>query len=70
MPASYVYNGTEVKLTGRKAFRKLRTKTTYIYEITPLTNEDGSWKKWVQLTELYEITDNNKENNNNEREIP
>lgn len=56
----YVYNGTEVRLTGQKAERKLAggrrgDRVDIIHEITPASTEDGSWKKWVHLKELYEI---------------
>lgn len=62
-PTRYVYNGSEVKLTGQTAERKLAggrrgrsERVDTIYEITPANDEDGSWKKWVHLRELYEIT--------------
>ena len=63
----YVYNGTEVVLTGRTADRDLgspitrgtrKTEQKFIdtlHEITPEDNENGSWKKWVRIEELYQI---------------
>jgi hypothetical protein len=66
----YVYNGAVVVMTGRKARKdqeamtatRRRTATVdELYEITPLDKEDGSWKKWVRMTELYEIVEGNDE---------
>lgn len=64
-PKTYVYQETEVKLTGRtakraaggKASRRTPKTTTeqVVYEITPAEIENGSWKKWVRMAELYEI---------------
>lgn len=57
----YVMGDLEVKLTGRSAVRKStigRNKGAVIsplFEVTPADIEDGSWKKWVKLSELYEI---------------
>jgi hypothetical protein len=34
-----------------------------LYEITPTNEEDGSWKKWVRIEELYEIVNELKPNN-------
>lgn len=70
---NYVYNGTEVEKTGRVAKRestgtRRRTAPELLFEITPVDKEEGSWKKWVQSKELYEIVNNtseeNEENNN------
>lgn len=52
---TYVYNGIEVKLTGRRAKKASRRKDYVVVEITPYDKEDGSWKRWVNPTELYEI---------------
>lgn len=63
---TFVYNGLEVKLTGRIAIKKQETKSrvrrgeitkteTELYEITPVSLEDGSWKKWVEMNELFVI---------------
>jgi len=61
---AYVYNGTVVVKTGRVAKKEItstrRTRTTTadeLYEITPQDIEEGSWKKWVHLSELYLIVD-------------
>ncbi len=70
MGKTYIYDGTEVELTGREARRegrsvKTRSRTTQtadvLVEIKP-TNEMQPWTKWVRLKELYEIVEvNNKE---------
>lgn len=59
---SYVYDNLEVKLTERKAFKETKNRsgiksTLYVYEITPASLEDGSWKKWVEMSELYQIVE-------------
>lgn len=66
MSQQYVYNGQVVVLTGRKAKKDQDTHTTTrrrttsvdeLYEITPFNAEDGSWKKWVRMNELYAIVE-------------
>lgn len=60
---TYVFQNVEVKLTGRTADRELKptrrsTEPTVatLYEITPVDQENsGSWKKWVRISELFEI---------------
>lgn len=58
---TYVYDGTEVVLTGRRAQReRLRSnKVDELHEVKPQDEELGSWKKWVREVELYEIIDSN-----------
>lgn len=51
----YVYNGTEVILTGRKAEKELRRKVDTVFEIKPADELHGSWKKWVRMNELHQI---------------
>lgn len=54
----FVYENVEVKLTGRTAKRSLRSgKTDVIYEVTPASTQNGTWKKWVRLQELFEVSD-------------
>lgn len=59
--AQYVYQDTEVRLTSRTAIKRKTTGrnvgqiATTLYEITPADDEDGSWKKWVRVEDLYEI---------------
>ena len=62
---TYVYDNTEVKLTGRTAEKKTEskgsarraasTKVDELFEITPAGNGVASWKQWVRMTDLYEI---------------
>lgn len=57
--STYVFDGTEVKLTGRKASKKISQNRSHIlHEITPVT-EDFDWKKWVPEEQLYEIQHEN-----------
>lgn len=66
---TFVFNGSEVKLTGRKAIKKAEsisrrnreTKTIIdeMVEITPVSIEDGSWKKWVKLDDMFIIENKN-----------
>lgn len=58
MTKSYVYQDTEVKLTGRKASKPAVTpggKSVTLIEITPLDEDNGTWKKWVPMSVLFEI---------------
>lgn len=62
---TYVYNGTEVKMTGREAIKERtnvnrRTREKEVtnetrYEVTPANDRDGDWKKWVELSELFAV---------------
>lgn len=60
---TYVYDGLEVVLTGRTAKREIggtgrtTTRVDLIHEITPASKEDGSWKKWVRMNDLYKVAD-------------
>ena len=61
---TYVHEGIEVRLTGRTAKKQKRTTSkrvaateTLVHEITPSNAESGSWKKWVKMTDLFEIVD-------------
>ena len=52
---NYVFEGTEVKLTGRTAKKEGIQKELLLYEVTPIDETDGGWKRWVRLTDLYSI---------------
>lgn len=55
---SYVYENTEVQLTGRSGQRKLPSgKVDEVVEVTPVDQMVGSWKKWVHKSSLYEVVD-------------
>lgn len=65
--ATYVYEGAEVKLTGRTASREVKQMTTrtpsgtprvtnhVLYEITPVHQTVGVWFKWVPFESLYKV---------------
>lgn len=60
----YVYENIEVILTGRTAEREVGRKTKrttpridLLVEIRPKDKGDGSWKKFVRMTDLYKIVD-------------
>ena len=70
---TYVYNETEVKMTGRSAKKELEArgrrteaKVFTLYEVTPADNENGSWKNWVKMTDLFEIVQPEEDNNDTE----
>jgi hypothetical protein len=53
---TYVLNDTEVKLTGRKATRNAPGgKQQELVEVTPADEDNGTWKKWVPKSSLFEI---------------
>lgn len=54
----YVLDNVEVKLTGRKATKVLKSGTIdMLYEVTPAQMSSGTWKKWVLMSALYEVSD-------------
>jgi hypothetical protein len=53
---TYVYDGAEVKLTGRKAKKPNMAGTQFeLVEVTPVDEDNGTWKKWVPRQGLFEI---------------
>ena len=56
---TYVFEGVEVKKTGREAIKELKTpagkpaRTLILYEVTPVADFD--WKKWAPPEQLYEV---------------
>lgn len=52
---TYVYNGVEVKMTGRRAKKATRRQEHVLIEVTPYNQNDGTWTKWANPSELYEI---------------
>jgi hypothetical protein len=55
---SYVYENTEVIMTGRSATKELRSgKIDTLYEITPKHSTSGQWKKWVNFSDLFEVSE-------------
>ena len=61
---TYVFEGTEVKKTGRDAHRVVKTlpgqagRIMVLVEITPV-DTDADWKKWVSPDQLYEVRNRN-----------
>lgn len=53
---TYLHDDVEVVLTGRTATRELRRgKTDEKVEIKPTNPLQGSWTKWVRMSDLYTI---------------
>lgn len=56
---TYVYEGVEVKKTGREATRLVKAlpsqgnRLMVLVEITPI--KDFDWVKWVSPDQLYEV---------------
>ena len=56
----WVFENTEVVMTGRKAKKTMRSgKDDILYEITPRHTTSGSWKKWADLNQMYQIINEN-----------
>ena len=54
--ATYVYNGTEVILTGRFAGKTNdRGKTSQLFEVKSIDENGPTLVKWVRLAELHKI---------------
>lgn len=53
--ATYVYNGTEVILTGRVASKTKRGKTSHLFEVKSIDENSPTLVKWVRLAELHKI---------------
>jgi len=58
--STFVFDGVEVKLTGRKAVKRITTvpgkppREMSLVEITPV-DDTFDWKKWVPLDQMYEV---------------
>ena len=54
---TYVYDGVEVVLTGRKAKKpsNVANRVLVLYEVEPLDKESIQWKKWVSTRDIYTI---------------
>lgn len=56
MIETYVFGESEVKKTGRSATKPLPGgKTLTVVEITPVSEFDGTWKKFVNPNTLLTI---------------
>lgn len=62
---TYLYDGKEVRKTGRIARKTLRSgKIHTLYEIEPISVEGKKWSKFVDIEDLYRITSENGTNEN------
>lgn len=53
---TYVLGDIEVKKTGRTASKPMPGGRSFqVVEVTPLSDYDGTWKKWVRPETLFEI---------------
>lgn len=57
MDKTFIYELIEVKATNRiaKKLGPLARPNDTLIEITPLHEENGTWTKFVPMTELYQI---------------
>ena len=69
---TYVLDGVEVALTGRKAHKEWKQivrgreipRVDFIVEVKPVS-KDMDWKKWVKKEELYEVIEEKQQENHN-----
>ena len=59
---TFVYDGVEVRLTGRVAKKAQNPssqdkKQNMLFEVTPV-DKTFDWVKWVRPTDLYKISNN------------
>ncbi len=57
---TYLLDNMEVVPTGRTADKPMKgrrgeNKMLQLHEVTPLDQETGSWKRWVNLEELFVV---------------
>lgn len=56
MDKTFIFEGIEVKATGRFARKSGDTDSKFLLcEITPFSDNDGTWIKWVPVKELFEV---------------
>lgn len=61
---TFVYEGIEVRQTGRFASKEItgmrsRVRKIHLVEITPVNTDDGEWKKWATEDSLIPIFNSN-----------
>lgn len=55
---TFVHGEWEVRKTGRTATKPMPGgKQMVMCEITPVNEDDGNWKKWVNPQTLFSIVD-------------
>lgn len=53
---TFVLSDQEVKLTGRKAVRAgAGGKPQELVEVTPVHEDQGTWKKWIPMSTLFKV---------------
>lgn len=55
MKKRFLFEGSEVQMTGRYAKKSNRSKTFLLFEIRPSDMNATPFKKWVRISDLYEI---------------
>lgn len=55
MIQTYVHEEFEVRQTGRTADKMVGTRQLILVEITPVDENNGTWKKWVMPSALFKI---------------
>lgn len=59
---TYVYQGKEVFLTGRKAQKEgRRGRVRELFEIKPARYPDADDSSWVEMRDLFEIVEDNED---------
>ena len=55
---TWVFENIEVLKTGKVATKKLASgKVDTMYEVTPVDEFNGKWKKWAREENLYKVDD-------------
>ena len=61
MTQTFVHDGTEVKLTGRRAERTIEKTgkppkvVAVLVEVTPCDPDGPTWKQWVDEKSLFKV---------------
>jgi hypothetical protein len=56
MDKTFIFEGIEVKTTGRFGRKAGDTDSKFLLcEITPISDEHGTWIKWVPAKDLFEV---------------
>jgi hypothetical protein len=51
-----VFEGIEVRPTGRTARKQLRSgKYDILHEVAPVDKLAGAWRKWIRLSDAHEV---------------
>ena len=60
MSKTYIFEGTEVKKTGRTATKQIKMaggklRELMLEEISPVSTDEFPWTKWISPDQLYEV---------------